>query len=188
MLRRALVLLGFVSLATTAAAPAFAQSAPLTPRQMLAVIQDFNVPPAWDGVWSSVDSTYLCTGALQNVSSGLDTLCGGKPLVQATQGSVTFDCNGTGDAFSIDVTCTASSDAFPGCTGDITYHVVASRTADHYDAMFTINIHYTGTCGPLTDSCQRTSSHADRIGPAPPAYCATPVESTTWGRVKTIYR
>jgi hypothetical protein len=50
---------------------------------------------------------------------------------------------------------------------------------------------YSGTgtgCDLFQNQCTQTNSHSTRIGPAPPAYCATPVQGTSWGRVKSQYR
>ena len=191
MLRRAFVLLGFVSLATFAAAPAFAENVPQTFRDLLRGAADVDIPLDWDGVWSSTDSMYDCNGAFISVSTGLDTLCGGKSVTSTNSGGgVPLTCSGSSSSTSIDATCTGSQNAIPGCDANLSFHILATRSGEHYDGQFTTTIDYVGAaCAPFfTDSCHRTSSHADRIGPAPPSYCATPTERTTWGRVKTIYR
>ena len=187
MLRRVVVLVGFISIV---ASPAFAEDAPRTFSVILRAAADVAIPAEWDGVWQSTDSTYDCTsGTLKNTSSSKDTLCGGKPILATNQSSAPqLSCTGSATSTSIDVTCTGTAPVFAGCDAELTYHIVATRTGDHYDGQFTTSIHYVGSCSILTDSCNRTSSHADRIGPAPTDYCATPTQRTTWGRVKTIYR
>ena len=41
---------------------------------------DVTVPPEWDGIWVSTDSTYDCNDVLQSVDTYNDTLCAGQVL------------------------------------------------------------------------------------------------------------
>jgi hypothetical protein len=120
MLRRVFVLLGFVSV--VASAPALAEDAPRTFSNILRAATDVIIPPEWDGVWQSTDSTYDCTsGTLKNTSSGLDTLCGGKPILATNQGGgIQLSCTGTAGPTAIDVTCTGTTNVFPGCDAEFT--------------------------------------------------------------------
>src|SRR5437773_4796146 len=41
------------------------------------------VPPEWDGIWTTADSTYDCTAGFTEYSTGKDTICGGRAYSQA---------------------------------------------------------------------------------------------------------
>jgi hypothetical protein len=145
------------------------------------------VPPEWAGIWQSVDSTYDCNGAFQNTTTFTDTLCAGVTFESDT----TFSCTGSADANSYTQHCTGSGEVFTDCTYtfDLTTH--GTRSGDSFFSVSVFSTTYTGTgkgCDFFPDSCTQTNSHSTRLGPAPAAYCATPVESTSWGRVKSLYR
>lgn len=149
-----------------------------------------DVPPEWEGVWSTTDSTYMCGGPLFSVGGGLDTLCAGTPI--GDDGSEPdIMCSGSADATTINVTCTYSEPIAPDCVAELTVTITGTRTSDSYVAHSVTEVAYTGSgapCDLLLDSCQRRSTRGTRIGPAPAAYCATPVSRSTWGEVKLKYR
>jgi hypothetical protein len=66
-----------------------------------------------------------------------------------------------------------------------------TRTADSYFVVTVIEVSYSGTaegCDLIPPTCIQLNTHGTRVGPAPPSYCATPTQPTTWGRLKTLYR
>jgi hypothetical protein len=191
MRRLTLLLLLFACALLTA--PAHAGSDPQSPEQLwrsarTAVI----VPVEWDGVWNSVDTVYTCAGVPQSTNASSDTVCGGKDYSPNSPTSpIVFVCTGTADATSFNMTCTASQDIFPNCTADYTIVTHGTRTGDTSYIVSTVNVTYSGTgpgCSLLTPSCSQSNSVGTRIGPAPSAFCTTPVRTSTWGRVKYIYR
>ena len=149
-------------------------------------------PVEWDGIWTTVDSTYSCVGVFQNTSAGRDTICGGKDYTPSTGGSgLTITCTGTATPTTIDMTCTGSGPVFTDC--DANYNAVfhGDRNGDSYHVVSTIHVTYSGTaiaCGYLTPTCSQLDIWGTRISPAPPAYCSTPTQKSTWGVVKLRYR
>lgn len=145
------------------------------------------VPPEWAGVWQSTDSTYDCTGAFTGTSSSLDTLCAGVTFESDT----TFSCTGGADGTSYFQHCTGSGEVITDCTYTFDINTHGTRSGDSFFSVSVFSTTYAGTgkgCDFFPDSCDQTNTHSTRIGPAPPAYCATPVVGTSWGRVKSQYR
>src|SRR5262245_20030639 len=91
-------------------ASSHADSAPnlrhLALSQVLRSIQDDPVIPSdWDGVWSVVDSIYICDGPLQTTYAGEDTLCAGGSYGVGAPGTPTPTCTGTATSTTFDITC-----------------------------------------------------------------------------------
>ncbi|MGH3054199.1 MAG: hypothetical protein ACRDL7_04380, partial [Gaiellaceae bacterium] len=62
-----------------------AHAAPTSPtsRQLASIVRaTFVVPVEWDGVWTTLDSTYDCSGVFLNTSTSSDTICGGQDYNQ----------------------------------------------------------------------------------------------------------
>lgn len=149
------------------------------------------IPPEWAGIWTFIDSTYDCGGELLSTDAGTDTLCAGQPILVDDASPYQLDCNGSTTATTADVTCTYSAEIFPDCMGSITVEFHAVRTSNTYVATGTTSQQYAGTgegCDFFPDSCTRTVTYGTRIAGEPTAYCATPAEPATWGRVKSRYR
>ena len=148
------------------------------------------IPTDWDGIWATIDSTYTCDGTYQSgPSAGSDTLCGGKDY-SASNAGIVFDCTGTADATTFDITCTGSNELITGCTANYNVVTHGTRAADAYFTVTTINVTYTGAlCPPIPPSCTQINSHGTRTGPTTVADCAaTPTKRSTWGQMKVIYR
>jgi hypothetical protein len=150
------------------------------------------IPEEWGGVWSSVDSTRECSGGLVSVETYLDTLCAGWPIFEEDlEFPITIECSGTATGTMVDVTCTGTGE-FEGCTAIASFEINAIRNGESYTATNTTRIEFEGPgpeCSFIPDFCRRTSSTGTRIAPEPAAYCnAAPVEPTTWGALRAIYR
>lgn len=192
-MKRFALLLLFSSSAWSIGTAHSASAAAPHPLDIRAVVRaSVTVPPAWDGVWDTLDSTYDCSGVLQSTDTGRDTLCGGKDYTSASGGSpITFDCTGTANATTIDVTCTGSFIVIADCTENFTIVTHASLSGGTYHSVSFVNVTISGTdplCGYLTASCTQLDTWGTYVGPAPGAYCATPVRTSTWGGLKSIYR
>ncbi len=149
------------------------------------------VPPEWAGVWSYTDTTYSCAGDVLDIDGGLDTLCAGTVIDPAPEEGIEVDCTGGTTPTTINMTCTYNAEIFPDCNIALTVTIVGTRTGETFHSQNTVVQDYSGTgkgCDFFPDDCRRTSTRATRVGPAPEAYCATPVEATTWGQVKSRYR
>jgi len=149
------------------------------------------VPVEWGGVWATEDSTYDCAGVLQSVTANVDTLCPGEPAYAPQQSPVAFDCTGTANATSVDVTCTGSSEFFPNCTATFTSTLRGTLTGDSYFLVSTTVLTFAGTapeCAFVPGYCTQVNSHGTRTGPAPIDYCQTAARPTTWGSLKLRYR
>ena len=146
------------------------------------------VPQEWDGVWSRVDSLYVCDGPALFAFAYDDTMCGGGTFDPG--GTTTYDCTGTATATSIDMTCTGTEELAPDCQMTSTIHMVMTRTSESYHSVATISQVFVGSgqgCEEPT-GCLRIVSDGTRSGPAPADYCVTPVRRHTWGQLKSIYR
>jgi hypothetical protein len=169
-----------------------AQAGPDAAAIVRAARASITVPPEWDGIWTAVDSIYTCAGAFQSTSTAPDTICGGRDYQTSNPGSpIEFDCTGSADATTFDMTCTGSSEIFTDCIGNYTMHTHATRTGDSYRFVTTIDVNYAGTgtgCEFVPPSCTQINSWGTRTGPAPANYCATAVRSSSWGSLKTRYR
>jgi hypothetical protein len=148
------------------------------------------VPPEWDGVWDTVDSSYDCKGVLTGTSASEDTICGGQAVTSGDPNSpFTFTCTGTANGNTIDVTCTGGGQVLPECQLSIDFHIQVTRTGDSFRSVTTSNSTYSGTgCMGIPDVCSRDVQVGSRSGPAPVDFCTTSVRRATWGQLKTIYR
>jgi len=149
------------------------------------------VPQDWDGIWSTVDTSYTCAGGFQSTSTYEDTLCGGKDF-NAGSGDVHFECTGTGTSTTFDAVCSGSNEVLTGCTATYTIHIHATRSGDTNHIVDVVNVDYSGTsieCSYLQPMCTQVDSWGTRTGAAPVAYCTTtPTRTATWGQVRIHYR
>jgi hypothetical protein len=174
-------------------AAAGAGAAPVTLQSVLRSARAATVIPVqWDGVDTTLDSTYTCAGVFQNTSTGADTICGGKDFTLASFGdsTLTFVCSGNSNATSYDISCTASAPAFSGCTVTYTFSAHSTLSGGVYHTVSVVDISYSGggVCSLIPSSCTQTDTWGTRTGPAPLAYCSTPTRHPTWGQLKSIYR
>jgi hypothetical protein len=150
------------------------------------------VPPEWDGVWTTQDSLYDCSGASTGTSTSTDTLCTGQSTYEPPADPLlTFTCDGTADADEFHVTCSGSAELFPNCQMSIEIRTDGTLTGSSFFSVTTITTSYSGTgegCDFLPGSCQQINSHGTRTGPAPSEYCATPARPASWGELKARYR
>lgn len=194
MKRLAIVLL-LVSASLIILADAAAARLPKSPLRLLQVgltaVDPYKVPPEWDGIWTSTDSTYDCGGLLQQVEVNEDTLCSGAVFFDPNAITGDVQCTGSFTATTINLTCTGVDTIVTDCVATFTYNIHGTRSGDNAFLVATITTTFEGTaieCGFFPDDCTQINSHAVRTGPAPPAYCATPTLPSTWGGVKIRYR
>ena len=146
------------------------------------------IPAEWAGIWSVTDSMYECTsGTFFFAFARTDTLCSGGTFTPPDT-SADYSCTGSATPTTINMTCTGSEQVEPTCTANYNVTMVGTRTADSYYYVITSNVTYTGAdCTGYDDACIQFNSHGVRTAPEPVAYCATPVEPTTWGKLKSRY-
>jgi len=78
--------------------------------------------------------------------------------------------------------------AAPNCSVELALLIDATRTSDSFYSVNRLTVHYVGAgCFGAPDECSEDHIHATRISSAT-AYCATPTEPSTWGKVKAVYR
>ena len=184
-----------LALGVSLVACASAHAAPAPPKLRHVLQLAFGsivIPPEWDGIWTSVDSSSDCAGGPVQVSASEDTICGGEVFSPDDSGApFEFTCTGSADATSIDITCTGGGEVVPDCSAAVTYHLVGTRTGDTFYSVGTYQTSFSGTakgCDLIPDSCTRLATVATRTGPTPPGYCTTPARRSSWGSVKTLYR
>lgn len=176
-----------IALILGALAASSASANPLTTRHRPAGGGSITVPPEWAGIWQSTDSLYDCNGVFQSMDTFIDTLCAGVTFESDT----TFSCKGGANGTSYFQHCSGSGEVFEDCTYTFDIQTNGTRTGDSFFSVSVFSTTYTGKgkgCDFFTDSCTQTNTHSTRIGTAPPAYCATPVVGTSWGKVKSQYR
>jgi hypothetical protein len=196
-MRRVIPCLLILAALFLAVAPADAAS-PRPPRfaePLRAAGGAFQVPPEWDGVWASADSVFDCQNNLLDVETYLDTLCAGQVISFAeddpTGGLIDLTCTGGADATTVDIDCSGSTEFFPDCALTFAVQLSALRTGDSFVGTSVTSITFDGTgegCDLLPDECTRVVTRANRIGPAPAAYCTTPTRASSWGDLKLRYR
>jgi hypothetical protein len=189
MNRSAMVRLSFLMVAamefgaarTEAAIPGFGTITP-------AMATSIRLPVEWDGIWATEDSTYDCAGVFFDTGTGFDTLCAGQGF---SSRQIVLTCVGSADANTIVVDCAGTIEVIPGCEQTFTLQGTITRSGATYIAQSIAHFGSPGQgagCDLLTASCARGVSRGVRVGPAPAAYCVTPVKRTTWGSVKAMYR
>ena len=150
------------------------------------------VPAEWDGIYTTLDSTYTCAGVFQSTSTDADTICGGKDYSTGDPGGgITFQCTGSATATTFDQTCTGSVDVVTDCVMNFTIVSHGTRSTGSYRIVTTISVTYVGTapeCSILPPSCDQYNTWGTRTGPAPADYCLTSVKPASWGELKVRYR
>ena len=89
------------------------------------------------------------------------------------------------------MTCTYSESVDKDCILSFTIVLQGTMSASSYVITNTTTLETTGTgkiCEFFPGECSRTVSRGTRLAPEPVLYCSTPVDETTWGRVKSRYR
>ena len=136
------------------------------------------VPPEWEGIWVTVDSTDNCfypDGA--SASSSEYWICAGGDFYP----DVT--CTGTATATTLHLHCGSMDCGDECCSGySVTFDV--TRNGDSFDSVEV----YEAFWGCGYELCTTLRAHGTRTGPVPKDYCVTPVLPTTWGGVKAMYR
>jgi len=194
MKRMAAILL-LVSASLVLLADAAAARVPRSPLRLLqlglAAADPYKIPPEWDGLWTSTDSTYDCGGLFQTTEVSEDTLCSGAVFLDPAEFSGVVECSGSFTATTINLTCTGTDSLFEGCDVTFSYTIHGTRSGNSAFLVLTFSTTYDGSapeCDFFPDDCSQVNTHATRTGPAPPTYCATPTRPSTWGGVKIRYR
>jgi len=186
-----LVLAGCFAFAGSASAD---DSPRITLRDILrAMADDPTVPAEWSGVWSYTDSIYSCLGGVltfEEVETGLDTLCTGMGIGLEEDLPGDFSCSGGVTSTTVDITCNGTFPFPPDCTATTLIESDGTRTGESYVATVQMSTTVTGSaaCSAFPEICQRIVTHANRVAGEPSAYCATQIEPTTWGSLKSTYR
>ena len=132
------------------------------------------LPPEWEGIWVTVDSTYNCYYPGEAiVSSSEHWICTALDFYPDRT------CTGTATATTLHLNC--GLDACYDC-----YSVTLDVTRDG-DSFYSV-MEYEWAFENGLAGCTLVRSHGTRTGPVPTDYCASPVLPTTWGGVKAMYR
>lgn len=189
-------LLLFFTLCAIALLPgsAAAAKAPAGLRQIFGIAAATDaivIPPEWGGIWTYADTSYDCGGTYMFEDAGEDTLCPGAVVVDPGIFPVSYNCTGSADATTVNLTCSGVAEIITDCTATYTYSLNGTRTGDTYFVVYTMSIEYSGTavgCDLIPDECLQTNTHGTRTGPVPIEYCQTPVLPGSWGQLKVRYR
>ncbi len=178
-----IALLCFTALEAHAATPRF----PGFPQVLMG--ETPQIPAAWSGIWETTDSVYDCADPpnLIATSTRTDTLCAGSDYSQELQG-FELTCTGSADDNSAQLSCSGLVPYEEGC--DLQFTMETQMTLSGQTAFSVAQISAVPVpegCIPFA-LCQIIRSHMFRTGPEPKDCALTPVRSTTWGQVKSIYR
>ena len=156
----------------------------------LSGIQGIPAPPEWDGIWDTVDSTYVpCELPFGNIASRVDTICAGQTFGEPSDSQFNVSCTGNADATTFHLECTGTADIGNGCTGTVDFTVDGIRTGDTFKRITVMNFTPDTPSEECIAICIRTVSYGTRTGPAPTEVCSiTDVKTSTWGRLKILYR
>lgn len=143
-------------------------------------------PTEWDGIWDTVDSVYICGLPFVFAGADTDTICGGTEFTPPVEGA--FTCTGSATATTYHFVCTGTLVVDVDCSAEVTSTVDGTRTGDTFYIVTETSGTYTGAGCPPGPFCATIHVRGTRLGPAPPAYCATPTLPRTWGSVKATYR
>jgi len=194
-MKRLATIVLLVSASVALLADAAAARLPRSPLRLLqvglAAADPYKIPPEWDGLWDSTDSTYECNGVLDSTDTSQDTLCSGAVFLDPAQFTGNVQCSGGFTTTTINLTCTGTDTLFEGCVETFSYNIHGTRSGDDAFLVLTLSVTFDGPapeCAFAPDNCTQVNTHAHRTGPAPPAYCATPTLPSTWGGVKIRYR
>jgi hypothetical protein len=147
------------------------------------------IPEEWMGVWDIQVELYDCeTDQLLFSFAALDTICAGDPIEEPELEGGTMECTGSADATTFTLQCEGSEEVEPGCIASYVHDQLTIRTGDEYTSVATLTVSYSGDCGGVPDSCQRTEITGTRISDDPEPCGQTPVESWRWDTVRSLYR
>lgn len=165
--------LGLIALATTVFSGARAADAVFT--------------EAWEGVWDVDFSERECDGSDPLDFNGPARFCAGEPARFNQALAFPYTCDGIVTDDSMDMTCTYSIDALPGCTAIYDYTVSAVRVGDVMTGTEDFLLTFVGDCDGYVIYCSVTDFTGARIAMDP--QCATsPITSASWSEIKSIYR
>lgn len=149
------------------------------------------IPPEWAGIWTYTDSVFSCTGILDFVETGNDTLCAGAILGDSGEGPVSdVICDGSADATTVSLNCSGSTEVLPDCMADFSSTTTGTRTGETYKAVAQYQLSFSGGalgCSSFPGFCETVRTSATRIAPQP-AECSTAVNQADWGLVKQLYK
>jgi hypothetical protein len=148
------------------------------------------VPPEWDGIWTTIDSTYFnCEISFAPPTPGADTICAGATFEQPSDPGFNVTCSGTSDATTFSMQCAGTADLGGGCTGTVAFTIDGTRTGGTFKRVSVMNFTPTTPTAECIAACIRTVSYGTRTGPAPTEYCATTeAKPSSWGGLKIMYR
>jgi len=162
--------------------------APPSLRDVLAPNGGPVLPGDFQGIWNYTLTAKDCEFMFQLFSqSGTDTICAddSAALPDTSEGG-NFSCEGDVTSNGYHVVCSGSVATDDTCTVMYSYDITATLSGNTltYVGLFNTTFDH---CGDLPPSCIRYEYTATRVGNAN-TECATPVETLTWGRLKSRYR
>jgi len=142
------------------------------------------VPPEWEGIWATEDSSYDCyEHTVYTVASWQDTICAGEELIPTPEAPYPEVCRGTATATTLHLECAWSVGDWL-CTDSFTLTLDATRDGDSFYYVCVTEAESAGAAC-FGGGCTVEHVHGTRILPA---HCATPTLPVKWGDVKAMYR
>lgn len=149
--------------------------------------EEITVPESWAGIWETTTVEKDCqTLEIINETTTRDTLCTGDILNPEDPDGLLI-CSGSISEGALHLECSATLEVLPGCSLTISFVSDATRNGDNSSGVTVNQFTYTGSGCFFEDTCTRQESTSVRVGEDPG--CGTsPVDSASWGSLKSIYR
>lgn len=149
------------------------------------------VDGAWEGVWElDFRETECESGVVTADYMGVEHLCAGQsPRLSGVAGFPEFTCVGTVTDTTIDVECTGSREAFPGCSLVYGYGLHGVRIGENVSGFETYSWEDVGpTCVGVGAECYVADFTGFRVPDRDPDCLTTPLDTSTWSAIKGFYR
>ncbi len=146
------------------------------------------LPTDYQGIWNYTLTVRDCETMFVFITdTGTDTLCADDAAVpDSTEGS-NFSCEGTITGSGYNLVCSGTEAIDDTCSASFDYEITATLNGNNLSYVGIFNTTYDRCGEEFPASCFRYEYTAVRVGNANTA-CATPVESTTWGYIKSRHR
>ncbi len=146
------------------------------------------VPSNWIGIWTIHTTLRDCTTNLLIFDETVnDTLCADTSIEPDSTADFPVSCTTqfTSDSFSL--VCDGTYPESDSCS--VTYHQEYSGTigSGSYTASGNYSFVFTGACDGIPDQCVNVATTGTRVSSDPGVCPQTPVESTSWGLLKSRY-
>ncbi len=147
-----------------------------------------DLPNTYTGIWDYTIVQKDCdTGAIFFTTQYTDTVCVNTDISPNPEGDYTLTCpTAEVNANSYHYVCNGSYEITPGCTASVSFEVTGTVGDGNINSVTLYNTTFSGDCFSTDPICARIEITGNRVSTATPG-CNTPVETSTWGLLKSHY-